>query len=79
MVGAGDAGDPGPRPSILLCMREVLNGISNDGGSLGGSMKGLGIAYTESVLRWRIWGGGMIGMMEPVGLSGGCEPEDVSG
>jgi len=77
MLGAGDAGDPGlERPSILLCMRELLNGISSGGGSLGGSMKGLGMAGAYVALAVRIWGGRMIGMMEPVGLSGGWEPED---
>jgi hypothetical protein len=34
-------------------------------------MKGLGILKSD----WRIWGGGIIGMMEPVGLSGGRELE----
>jgi len=43
IVGAGEAGDPGlVRPSILLCMRELLNGMSSGGD--GGSMKGLGMA-----------------------------------
>lgn len=77
MLGAGDAGDPGlVRPSILLCMRELLNGTSSGGGSLGESMKGLGMVHDARICAM---GGRMIGMMEPVGLSGGCEPEDDPG
>jgi hypothetical protein len=77
MVGAGDAGDPGlVRPSIRLCMRELLNGTSSGGSSLGGSMKGFGMVHDARICAI---GGRMIGMIEPVGLSGGCEPEDDPG
>jgi len=64
MVGA----DPGLalRLSILLCMRELLTGLSRARG--GGSEKGLSDAV-------RICGGGMMGMMDPVGL--GWEDEKL--
>jgi len=71
MSGSGMVGaSPGLalRLSILLCMRELLTGLwSVRSGILGGSEKGL-----SDAVRISEGGGGIMGMMEPVGL-GGCE------